>query len=50
MAELVNPFLNCYIWEIKQWPKHGNNLNYHALNDIYHYNSLETDLETKKQL
>jgi hypothetical protein len=43
------PFLDCNIWEVKQWPKIGDNLEYHTLNDIYHYNSLNCLYEDKQQ-
>jgi len=43
------PFLDCYIFEVKQWPKYGPNLEHHAIADIYHYNSLNDSFENKKQ-
>lgn len=45
----MKPFIDCYIFEVKQWPKYGPKLEYYALADIYHYNSLEDDREDKKQ-
>jgi hypothetical protein len=45
----MKPFLDCYIFEVKQWPKYGPNLELHTLADIYHYNSLTDDREDKKQ-
>jgi hypothetical protein len=43
------PFLDCYMFEVKQWPKHGPNLQHHIIADIYRYNSLKDSLENKKQ-
>jgi hypothetical protein len=45
----MKPFLDCYIFEVKQWPKYGPKLEYYALADVYHYNSLTDDREDKKQ-
>ena len=44
-----NPFLNCYIFEVKQWPRSGSRFDMYTLADIYHYNSL-TDYREDKQL
>ena len=43
------PFLNCYIWEIKQYPRFGKEFKYFLINDYYQYNSL-TDIREDKQL
>lgn len=43
------PYINCYIWEVKQYPKFGREFNHFLINDFYHYNSL-TDLREDKQL
>ena len=42
-------YLNCYIVEVKQWPKYGPNLAHYAVADIYRYNSLHDNFENKKQ-
>jgi hypothetical protein len=34
------PYLNCNIWEIQQYPKSGKNYDFHLLHDIYYHNSL----------
>jgi hypothetical protein len=41
MAKLVTPFINGFVWEIKQFPRCGVHYNYHPINDIFFYNSLE---------
>jgi hypothetical protein len=43
------PYLNCYIWEIKQYPRFGKEFKHFLINDFYPYNSL-TDLKEDKQL
>jgi hypothetical protein len=43
------PYLNCYIWEIKQYPKFGPEFKHFLINDFYQYNSL-TDIREDKQL
>ena len=45
---MSTPFINCYIFEVKQWPKMGKNLDRYLLVDVYHYNSL-TDIKEDKQ-
>jgi len=42
-------FINCYIFEVKQWPRSGTKFDMYTLADIYHYNSL-TDYREDKQL
>lgn len=41
------PFLNCNIWEVQQYPKLGDNFDFYLLSDIYHHNSL--NINEKKQ-
>jgi len=49
MSIVETAFIDCDIWEIKQWPRFGVKHNIYLINDIYYYNSLTSDLENKKQ-
>lgn len=42
------PYLNCNIWEVKQFPRFGKNYEFFILHDIYYHNSL-TDINEEKQ-
>lgn len=41
MAVELTPFIDGYVWEILQFPRHGVHGNYHTIIDIFKYNSLE---------
>jgi hypothetical protein len=41
MANVVNPFIDEYVWEIHQFPRCGVHYNYYPINDIFYYNSAE---------
>lgn len=34
------PYVDCYIFEVMQWPRYGEHYNYYVLNDIFYFNSL----------
>lgn len=40
----MEPFLNCYIWDVNRYPRYGSinsNLNKRTLADVFWHNSLE---------
>jgi hypothetical protein len=41
MAELVNSFIDGYVWEILQFPRCGVHYNYYPIHDIFYYKSSE---------
>lgn len=43
------PFIEGNVWEVKQWPVFGKNYNIYQINDIYYYDSLNSNIESKKQ-
>jgi hypothetical protein len=44
----MEPFLNCYIWDINRYPRYGSlhdNLNKRTLADVFWHNSLENTFQ-----
>jgi hypothetical protein len=46
---MFKPFIKENVWEVKQWPLEGPNFNIHQINDIYYYDSINSNMELKKQ-
>jgi len=46
---MLEPFIKGNVWEIKQWPLKGEKKSIHQINDIYYYDSINSNMETKQQ-
>ena len=34
------PLINCYIFEVMQWPRYGRSAEFHVLHDVWFHNSM----------
>lgn len=46
---MTKPFILGNVWEVRQWPLKGVDFNFHQINDIYPYDSINSNIESKQQ-